>query len=139
MEVKIDEINVSDYVCISELSGELGYVVDPEMIRDHLKLIKKDNRHYIFKAIYDHKVVGYIHGYVSIGLMSTPYLEIVGLIVTDTFRNRGIGKMLIDHLENHVSGCELTRVRCNTKLKSTHQWYRDMGCKEAKEQTVFER
>jgi len=138
-QVQIRDIKVIDSSSIAELNQELGYQIDQCLIESQIISIRSENNHYGYVAIIDNQIVGYIHGFVSIRLTTSPFAEIGGLIVNEDFRNRGIGRKLVDHFEMQIKDVENIRVRCNVNRKSAHKFYLTLNYIEKKEQKIFER
>lgn len=137
--IEIRQIEVTDASKIAELNQELGYQTSTSLVERQLEIIRSKKDHYVFVAIDNDQVVGYIHGFISIRLTTDPFLEIGGLIVKENCRNKGIGRKLVGHLEQYIKGVENVRVRCNVNRKSAHDFYLALNYTEKKEQTIFER
>ena len=135
---QIRQIQESDSSRIAELNQELGYDTTSSLVKRQVKKLQSDNSHYGYVAVYDNKVVGYIHGCISIRLTTDPFAEITGLIVDSTYRKKGIGRKLVNHLEQEMNEVEKLRVRCNRKRKPAHEFYLALNYQEHKEQKVFE-
>ncbi|MBG6132856.1 putative N-acetyltransferase YhbS [Aquimarina sp. EL_43] len=138
-EIKIRELQKSDAFSIAELSVQLGYQIDESLILKQITSINSNNDHFAFVAVLNTIVIGYIHGFISIRLTSSPFLEIGGLIVRKEYRRNRIASTLIGHLENHVNDYKTIRVRCNVKRQSAHGFYLNQNFIEKKEQKIFER
>ena len=134
--VEIRPIELKDAETISELSQQLGYSISSSEIKEQLKLILEEKTHSIFVAVKNNLVIGYIHCFKAIRLTSSPFMEIAALVVNESERGNGIGKLLIQKCEQ-ISQTSI-RVRCNTKRELAHQFYLKNGYKLLKEQKVFE-
>ncbi|WP_074405603.1 MULTISPECIES: GNAT family N-acetyltransferase [Aquimarina] len=138
-EIKIRELRKSDAFSIAELSVQLGYQIDESLITKQITLINSNKDHFAFVAVLNTIVIGYIHGFISIRLTSSPFLEIGGLIVRKEYRRNGVASTLIEYLESHANDYKTVRVRCNVKRESAHQFYLNQNYIEKKEQKIFER
>lgn len=138
-EIQIREIKETDAAEIADLTSQLGYTVNPTIISRQISSILSNKDHFSFVATDDGKVIGFIHGFLSIRITSAPFLEIAGLIVNEEFRNKGVGSKLVKHLEAQNVDCDTIRVRCNVKRKAAHKFYENLGYAEKKEQKVFEK
>ncbi|WP_106792916.1 GNAT family N-acetyltransferase [Aquimarina sp. Aq78] len=138
-EIKIRELHKSDAFSIAELSVQLGYQIDESLITKQITLINSNKDHFAFVAVLNTIVIGYIHGFISIRLTSSPFLEIGGLIVRKEYRRNGVASTLIEYLESHANDYKTVRVRCNVKRESAHQFYLNQNYIEKKEQKIFER
>lgn len=138
-QINIREINKGDALRIAELNQELGYQTSQSLVARQLNTILSDRNHYGYIAISEQKIVGYIHGFISIRLTTAPFAEIGGLIVDEQYRKKGIGRLLVDHLERQINEVEKLRVRCNVKRNSAHEFYLSLNYQEKKEQKIFEK
>lgn len=138
-QIKIREIEEMDSSRIAELNQELGYQTSISLVERQLKAILAESGHHGFVAVIDNQLVGYIHGFISIRLTAEPFAEIGGLVVDERHRRMGIGRKLVEHFEQNISGVEKLRVRCNVKRNAAHAFYTTLKYKERKEQKVFER
>ncbi|WP_024770013.1 GNAT family N-acetyltransferase [Aquimarina macrocephali] len=138
-EIKIRELHKSDALSITELSVQLGYQIDKSLILEQMALINANKDHFAFVAVLNNIIIGYIHGFLSIRLTSSPFLEIGGLIVRKEYRRKGVASALIGYLESNVNDFKTVRVRCNVKRESAHRFYLNLNYIEKKEQKIFER
>jgi len=136
---QIRDISADDAPQVAKLSRELGYSVDGDLIAKQLTSICADSNHFAFVAISESEIIGYIHGFLAIRLTTSPFAEIGALVVSENHRSKGIGTMLVRHLEEQMSHCESIRVRCNVKRELAHRFYEKLSFNELKEQKVFER
>ena len=138
--INIREIKETDAGAIVELSGQLGYQIDEQLVIQQISAILSDKNHFAFMATENEQVIGFIHGILAIRLSSPPFLEITGLIVKEQFRKKKVGRRLVSHLETFCAGdFQKTRVRCNVMRNDAHKFYKSLGYFEKKEQKVFER
>lgn len=138
-EIKIRELHKSDALSITKLSVQLGYQIDKSLILEQMALINANKDHFAFVAVLNNIIIGYIHGFLSIRLTSSPFLEIGGLIVRKEYRRKGVASALIGYLESNVNDFKTVRVRCNVKRESAHRFYLNLNYIEKKEQKIFER
>ncbi|MBL4593583.1 MAG: GNAT family N-acetyltransferase [Flavobacteriales bacterium] len=138
-QIQIRNIEEADASRIAELNQELGYQTSPSLVERQLKTILSERNHHGYVAINDNQIVGYIHGFISIRLTTEPFAEIGGLIVNEDFRNRGIGRQLVDHFEKQIKDVENIRVRCNVNRNPAHKFYLTLNYIEKKEQKIFEK
>jgi GNAT superfamily N-acetyltransferase len=138
-EIQIREIHKSDAFSITELSVQLGYKIDESLILEQIVSINSNKDHFAFVVVLNNMIIGYIHGFLSIRLTSSPFLEIGGLIVRKEYRRKGVASALIGYLESHVNDYKTIRVRCNVKRESAHRFYLNLNYIEKKEQKIFER
>lgn len=130
---------INDVEYITELSCQLGYETTREKIRQRLTEILNHADNCVFVAVNDAKVIGWIHGFYSLRIESESFVEIGGLVVDKNYRKTGIGKLLIETVYewSNLKKCNNIRVRSNTIRKEAHQFYKNLGFTETKEQKVF--
>jgi N-acetylglutamate synthase-like GNAT family acetyltransferase len=97
-QIEIRRVETADSLKIADLNHELGYQTSKTLIERQLKIIQSKSDHYVFAATIDHQVIGYIHGFIAVRLTSDTFIEIGTLIVKGNYRNKGIGRSLVNHL-----------------------------------------
>ena len=133
-------MNPKDSQSVSDLSKQFGYDLSTEETRNQIKSVNLMEDHCAFVAIIeDEKIVGWAHAFIATRIETKSFVEIGGLVVDENFRNKGIGKKLIDRIKEWCveKGISLLRVRCNTKRVEAHKFYSKIGFEESKEQKVF--
>jgi len=139
-KVRIRKGKKSDATSLAVLSGELGYPTNSEEMSDRLRRLLSDPRHAIYVAEID-AIVGWIHVSVLESLESGFFAEILGMVVTEPQRGKGIGKRLVEEAEGWAGkkGCARLRVRSNIIRAETHAFYGKLGYATKKTQKVFEK
>jgi GNAT superfamily N-acetyltransferase len=64
---------------------------------------------------------------------------VVGLVIDETVRSRGVGKLLLQKAEAWAkhAGCKSMSVRSNVKRKRAHEFYEKNGYEHYKTQKAF--
>jgi ribosomal protein S18 acetylase RimI-like enzyme len=126
---------------ISELTAQLGYTADPAAIRHRLARLLGRQHQLILVASLDDKVVGWMQAHASDVLESGFRVEIVGLIVSQNCRRRGLGRSLIQHAEDWAIelGAETLVVRSNVQRVESRGFYPALGFSTTKTQAVFKK
>ncbi|MCR8632191.1 GNAT family N-acetyltransferase [Paenibacillus radicis (ex Xue et al. 2023)] len=114
-ENKVREIRETDYHAIYLLNQAFNpnlHVFSEERVREKIEIITKKTKDIIFVYEQDTEVIGYIHGSPYELLFSDSLVNVLGFVVKESYRNQGIGGMLIDRLEqwgkdNGYSGIKL--------------------------------
>lgn len=124
---------------IAALSEQLGYHNEINEIRSRLSTILNREDDCIYVAEQDDNLVGWIHGFHSYRVESAAFVEIGGLVVHEHSRNTGIGKQLIEIVDEwaRTKNCKSVRVRCNVKRIDAHRFYERIGFALNKEQKIF--
>jgi predicted N-acetyltransferase YhbS len=125
---------------ISELSSQLGYPTGELQTIENIRRINADNDQRVFVAELDEFVVGWIQVQKRIMLISTPFVEIVGLIVEANHRNRNIGRSLVHEGIRWAKdeNIQSLRVRSNAIREESHGFYKAIGFREVKMQKVYD-
>ena len=135
----IREMAPSDASDIADLSAELGYPTEPEVMRGRIARIGAGNNHLILVADVDGSAAGWLHAEATEALESGSRVEIVGLVVGEKFRRRGVGARLVARAEEWASkrGVESVVVRSNEKRTESHSFYPALGYSKSKTQAVY--
>ena len=139
---EIRNAKITDASDISELSKQLGYSATECETIDRLRSMLNSDDHVIFVAfVPNRKVVGWIHVYESKRDESGSFAEMGGLVVSEKFRRKGIGKALLRTAEQWTEKKKLSklRVRSNIKRDDAKIFYMNMGFSISKQQRVFDK
>ncbi|NOU91930.1 GNAT family N-acetyltransferase [Paenibacillus sp. LMG 31456] len=101
-ENKVREIRETDYHDIYLLNQAFNpnlHVFSEERVREKIEIITKKTKDIIFVYEQDTEVIGYIHGSPYELLFSDSLVNVLGFVVKESYRNQGIGGILIDRLE----------------------------------------
>jgi GNAT superfamily N-acetyltransferase len=139
MKISIRPMQLQDAQAINSLSQKLGYEISIEDTQSCIQQILQRNDDISLVATIENNIVGWIHAFKAYRIETKPFIEIGGLVVDETHRGKGIGKLLVNEIKNWCIANNIydLRVRCNTKRKDSHQFYRQIGFTEMKEQKVF--
>lgn len=124
---------------IAALSGQLGYPADREAIVDRLRLLASSGDQQVFVALLQDQVMGWAQVGRTPSLESGAQAELLGLVVDEGCRGRGLGRALVVEAEAWARAQALPalRVRCNVRREASHRFYRNLGYEEVKRQVVF--
>jgi len=131
--------NKEDCPDITQLTNELGYPSSEEKVGEILDVVLKHEDHQLFVAEIDKQLVAYIHLVSSIRLGSDPFVEVVAFVVHSNFRNKGLGKSLINETEKWVRAKNVKniRIRSNIIRQEAHKFFTERGFTNLKTQEVF--
>ncbi len=138
--IQLDTVTESQALEIHDLSLQLGYENEPQLLFTRLQQIVVLKDHAVFAAQLDGKIVGWLHCLVCLRVESPLFVEVAGLVVDENVRGQQIGKKLIEtskHWSRH-QGIHLMRIRCNVVRTESHQFYQALGFISNKAQKVFE-
>ncbi len=137
--VSIREISVTDAGAVARLSGELGYPVDLESMKQRIEQLTSLNNHVVYAACVGDKVLGWIDVGIVHHLQAEPCGEIGGLVVDSEFRSRGIGALLVAKGEQWAAerGIAKMRVRSRIAREAAHRFYLRLNYSHLKTSAVF--
>ena len=135
----IRRAQLSDAPAIAQLTAELGYRADAGTIADRLARLAGRADHVVAVAVVDGQVGGWLQAHASDALESGFRAEIVGLVVGNAWRRRGLGRRLVDYAERWAAaqGADVVVVRSNTIRQKSHAFYPALGYRQSKTQAVY--
>ena len=124
---------------MARLSGQLGYPATAEETARRLLQVSGQSEHVVYVAEIDRKLIGWIHVFVNHSLLADTPAEIAGLIVDESHRGRGVGRVLMEQAERWAMehGCHSVRLRSNVLRSSAHVFYERLGYQTIKTQRAF--
>ena len=140
MSIRIRQAGMSDSISLARLSAQLGYPVSVQDLAGNMRIILCDSEQQLWVAELNGRVEGWLHAGIRFTLESAPYAEIIGLIVDENHRGKGLGKTLTASALHwaRARGVEKLRLRTNTIRKEAHQFYEKLGFTQTKEQKVYD-
>jgi GNAT superfamily N-acetyltransferase len=129
----------ADAAGVAELSGILGYPVDRETMQRRLERLGGGEEHVVFVAETSRQIVGWIHGAEHEFLVAGRVGEICGLVVAEGERTSGVGRRLVEAVEQWARGRGLDEVsvRSNVARTESHPFYEKVGYTRLKTQHVY--
>ena len=131
---------LADAADLAALSGQLGYPSTPAQIAARLAALA-GAADAVQVAEVDGRVAGWIHVCSHRPLESEPSAEIAGLVVDESRRGRGIGRLLVEAALAWArrQGYAGIRVRSNVVRADAHRFYEGLGFQRVKTQVTFTR
>ena len=129
----------SDGAVLAGLAAQLGYPTDPaEMDRRFRALPDGDS---VFVAVIDGEVVGWVHCSVVTSLVVEPHVQVLGLVVDERCRGRGIGRRLMHAADGYARerGRAAIRLRSGAERAEAHRFYESIGFRLVKTHLTLER
>src|SRR6478672_4118494 len=130
----------SDANELARLTSQLGYSVSEASIRTRMGRMFDSNYNSLWVAEKpDGKLAGWIHGFLCQLLESDYRVEIGGLIVDERCRRSGIGRRLVQVIEDWAAeqGATELSVRCREERAESHEFYESLSFRHIKSQRVF--
>jgi GNAT superfamily N-acetyltransferase len=142
--MNIREATPSDAAALAALSIQLGYPSTSEEMVARLDMLggRSGNGVLVAEDPEDAgEVVGWLHVSGMYFLESPAFAEVLGLIVDEAHRGRGIGKQLLDGAARWAAdhGFDRLRVRSNVIREDAHRFYEREGFHRVKTQVVLDR
>ena len=136
--LKIRKATADDAPAIAQLSGQLGYPVEADVMRERLERFLQLEEQVVFVAETT-EVVGWIHGAENELLEVGRHAEIWGLVVADGQRGKGVGRHLIDAVEHWTRsrGLDEISVKSNVIRPESHPFYERLGFTRYKTQHAY--
>ncbi|MCB9069702.1 MAG: GNAT family N-acetyltransferase [Calditrichae bacterium] len=121
--------------------GSIGLCRKPGCNKERLTALIHHDEHCVYVAVLDDMVAGWIHGCYLLRVETDRFVEIGGLVVHEAYRNRGIGKELVETVIRwaETRQCRRIRVRCNVIRRESHRFYERIGFIENKQQKIFDK
>ncbi len=138
-QVALRPARPSDAPSIAELTRQLGYDVDAELLAPRLARMLARADQQILIAELDGRLVGWLHGEVAEYLEFGPFVVIGGLVVDRSCRRQGIGRLLMDAAEAWArhQGCSVVRLWSSSTRTAAHKFYESLGYADVKTQHSF--
>lgn len=127
------EINTADAPEVAGIcKAALGYDVDAENVKKQIEKLTNDKEQHIIIGYEDkntRKIIGFVHAQVYESFYSDLGLNILGLAVNPDSQGRGIGRKLMNKLEDYAVDNNIGFIRLNSAMKreEAHKFYEHIG------------
>ena len=126
------DLKTTDVAAICEINKEaLGYSFSLEETASQLAKLSHDSHHYLlgFEDSTSHDLLGYVHAEVYESLYSKPGFNILALAVLPQIQGQGIGKTLLQGLEQEAKkrGYNFIRLNSADHRLGAHAFYEKVG------------
>ena len=135
----IREAKITDAAAICCISSkDLGYECKENFVKERMEKLEA-NREVVFVAELERAVAGYVHAEVYSLLYWEPMVNILGLAVSSDYRRQGVGKILMQQVEEWAKEKGIKEIRLNSggARKEAHEFYRAIGFDDEKVQVRF--
>ena len=122
----------TDLASIYEINKEaLGYTFSPEETARQLAKLSQDPHHFLlgYEDSTNHDLLGYVHAEVYESLYSNAGFNILALAVLPQMQGKGIGKALLEGLEQETGkrGYKFIRLNSADHRIVAHAFYEQVG------------
>jgi GNAT superfamily N-acetyltransferase len=138
----IRPVHSEDAARLAALATQLGYPGSESDLAARLAHLASAPLHAAWVVEVDQsEVVGFVHCFVDLRLETDPRCEIGGLVVDEAWRGRGLGRALVEEVEDWARhhGLPVLRLRSNVVRERAHALYRALGFVEVKRQVVMDK
>jgi GNAT superfamily N-acetyltransferase len=139
-DLVVHRARIVDAGRVAELSAMLGYPVTPEIMEQRIERVLRLETHIVFVVeTSSNEVVGWTHAVEQEILEAGCRCEILGLVVAEGQRRGGIGRRLIEAVEQWAlaRGLNEISVRSNVVRVESHPFYERMGYARYKTQHAY--
>jgi GNAT superfamily N-acetyltransferase len=122
--------NDNDVETLAELMSQLGYPCDPGDTRGRVEKLIHDPSVLLTVAEHEGKVVGVVTGHILNAIhKSEPVALLTALVVLESARGLGIGKLLVSHVEGWARDHGASAISLTSALRRSeaHEFYRKLG------------
>lgn len=140
MRVIIRKWKAEDVPALVDLTHQWGYETTPQQVAENLDRIEQAVNADVFIAEAEGRVVGRIFVREHLTLGTEPFAEVHDLVVGKDYRNRGIGRLLIEAVKDWTrqKGIDMLRLRTNVNRNEANVFYPRIGFRLNKVQNVYE-
>ena len=126
------DLKATDVASICEINKEaLGYSFSTEETASQLARLSQDSHHFLlgYEDDASHELLGYVHAEVYESLYSKAGFNILALAVLPQAQGQGIGKSLLQGLEQEAKrrGYEFIRLNSADHRLGAHAFYEKVG------------
>jgi len=124
---------------ISRLTSQLGYSTTEDGVQSRLERFSTED-HRVLVAVLDGRLAGWIHVALRASVESETWSEILGFVVDEAARGRGIGQRLLRAGGEWAAGrgADRMRVRSKSSRDEAHGFYESQGFRFVKTQRVMD-
>lgn len=142
MEITVRTARPDDFESIARLNHEeLHYDFPPLETYQRLVELLHRKSHLVVVAEADGVVVGYLHACDYDLIYADPLKNVMGIAVSERFRHRGAGSLLLKAVEQWAerTGAAGVRIASGEERQGAHAFYRACGYLDKKRKISFEK
>lgn len=126
---------------VAALAGQLGYPSSPEAVRERMANVLASSDAAALVALDGERVVAWLYVEMRRSLVSDHEAQVMGLVVEEACRSRGMGAALMDAAEGWARARGADHVRVGSRISRTdaHRFYERLGYVLSKTSHWFEK
>jgi GNAT superfamily N-acetyltransferase len=135
-DIRIREARPSDSPDLARLVTQLGYPTDAGEMAERMEALASRPEYALFVAEASGRAIGLVGAFLGYALeFSGSWGRLMGLVVDEPFRGRGIGARLMERMEGWLRehGASRLTLTSGSQRADAHRFYRRLGY----EQTGF--
>jgi GNAT superfamily N-acetyltransferase len=139
-QLNIRAARAEDAAALSGLAHELEHPTTPEQVAERFVAASQLNTYALIVAeLPSGDIAGFMELVVERLIDAESRVDVAGLVVGESFRNRGIGRVLMNYAEKWAAdrGCRIVHLRSNIKRVGAHAFYERLGYENFKTQKAF--
>lgn len=121
----IRPMTIDDAAAVAALNGDLGYPTTTPEASERIATLAASDSHVALVAEVDGRVVGWVHVARKPSLVEAATVQVMGLVVGDGHRSRGIGLRLLVEAEAWAARAGARRIVVGSRVtrERAHRFY----------------
>ncbi|WP_193183438.1 GNAT family N-acetyltransferase [Nisaea sediminum] len=122
-------LTAKDSPSVAGLTVQLGYELDPGTAASRIESVLEAEGHHAFGAFLDEKLIGYLHCFDRPSIEKGRGLVVQALVVDETIRGTGAGRLLMAEAERLARdlGCTSVSLSSGERRAGAHAFYERLG------------
>lgn len=140
MNINIRRAMISDAKPIYELcTSVLGYHYSEEQVSANVRRLIGDSTNLLLVAEQNNEIVGFVHAHNHDPIYAPPMKNVVAMAVRSESRNHGLGRILLEAVEQWAldSGAVAVRLNSEEHMDEALHFYKSLGYEYIKTQYNF--
>ena len=127
--ISIREMTAEDILASRELLAQLGYQMAVEEVRRRYAVVIRSDSHALIVAEHEGAIVALCHVYARPALDKPPEAVVQALVVDQTSRGSGVGKLMMDAAERWAveRGFDSVALSSHVARSDAHAFYKAIG------------
>lgn len=125
------QLDQSHLASLSVLAKELNPKLDLTTIQSRFEVIINSPNSFVFGILKDDIIIGCSTAWETTRLYSGKQIELDNVVISSKYRSQGIGKALMNHIEQWAINNKFETIELNAYVKNheAHKFYLNLGYK----------